>query len=80
MRKIIMFPLTGLLSLLVALGLVMTVGPQAQAAVANRMQIHEIYYNSPGSDTGGNSSLNHEWVQLHNRSGSPVNLASWDVA
>ena len=79
MRKIIVFPLTGMLSLIIALGLVMTVGSQAQAAAVYRMQIHEIYYNSPGPDYGGNSSLNHEWVQLHNRSGSSINLANWTL-
>jgi hypothetical protein len=43
------------------------------------MQIHEIYYNSPGPDYGGNASLNHEWVQLHNASGSWINLANWTL-
>jgi hypothetical protein len=33
----------------------------------------------PGPDYGGNSSLNHEWVQLHNRSGSSINLANWTL-
>ena len=52
---------------LVLLG-VLAVATPAQAA--SRMQIGEIWYNSPGSDRGGNSSLDHEWVQLHNTSGS----------
>jgi Lamin Tail Domain len=34
---------------------------------------------SPGPDHGGNSSLNHEWVQLHNRSGSTINLTNWTL-
>ena len=78
MRKIIMLPLTGILGFAMALGLIVSVGSPAQAAVY-RMQIHEIYYNSPGPDYGGNSSLNHEWVQLHNRSGSSINLANWTL-
>jgi hypothetical protein len=41
--------------------------------------IHEIFYNSPGSDTGSNASLNAEWVQLHNRSGHRVTLTHWTV-
>ena len=40
--------------------------PTAQAATSP-VVINEIYYNSPGRDTGTNTSLNAEWVQLHNR-------------
>jgi hypothetical protein len=78
MRKIITFWLSGTLCLVMSLGLVMAAGSQAQAAVY-RMQIHEIYYNSPGPDYGGNSSLNHEWVQLHNQSGSSIDLINWTL-
>jgi hypothetical protein len=73
MRKIIVYALTGMLGFVMALGLVLATGSQAQAAV-HRMQIHEIYYNSPGPDHGGNSSLNHEWVQLHN---NRVRRSTW---
>jgi len=78
MRKFVTFSFAGMLGLVMALGLVMVAGSQAQAAVY-RMQINEIYYNSPGPDYGGNSSLNHEWVQLRNRSGSWINLANWTL-
>src|ERR1700690_1500104 len=78
MRKFVTFPLVGLLGLVMALGLVTAAGAQAQAA-AYRMQIHEIYYNSPGPDYGGNASLNHEWVQLHNQSGSSIDLINWTL-
>ncbi|HYS36130.1 MAG TPA: lamin tail domain-containing protein [Pseudonocardiaceae bacterium] len=37
------------------------------ASAAYCVGIYRIYYNSPGSDTGSNSSLNAEWIQLHNR-------------
>jgi hypothetical protein len=77
-RKIIIYPFTVTLGLVMAVGLVMATGPSAQAAVY-RMQIHEIYYNSPGPDYGGNSSLNHEWVQLHNNSGSAISLPDWTL-
>jgi Lamin Tail Domain len=77
MRKIAVSVLTGALGLVIALGLAVTSGSPAQAA--NRMQIHEIYYNSPGSDSGSNSSLNHEWVQLHNTSGSRIKLTGWTL-
>ena len=61
---------------LVLLG-VLAVATPAQAA--SRMQIGEIWYNSPGKDTHTNSSLNHEWVQLHNTSGSRITLTGWTL-
>ena len=62
---------------MVLFGVVLTVATPAQAAA--RMQIGEIWYNSPGSDRGGNSSLNHEWVQLHNTSGSWITMTGWTL-
>jgi hypothetical protein len=41
--------------------------------------IREIFYNSPGSDSGSNASLNGEWVELHNRSSQPVHLTGWTL-
>jgi Lamin Tail Domain len=64
-----------LAGIVMALGLVvMSVSP---AQAANRMQIHKIYYNSPGKDTGSNTSLNAEWVELQNTSGSKISLKGW---
>lgn len=60
------------------LGAVMMLAPAAQAA-ASPVVIHEIYYNSPGKDTGSNWSLNHEWVQLHNRTSRTINLTHWTL-
>jgi Lamin Tail Domain len=52
----------------------------AAAAAARRpIVISEIFYNSPGSDRGGNRSLNAEWVKLHNRSGRAVSLTGWTL-
>src|SRR5215467_5760228 len=56
--------------------------PVAQAASAARaarspVVIREIYYNSPGPDYGSNSSLNHEWVKLHNRTNHAVTMTHW---
>src|SRR5580704_18506929 len=79
MRKIMMFPLTATIGLVMALGLVMAASAPAHAATVYRMQISEIWYNSPGPDYGGNSSLNHEWVQLHNQSGSSIDLINWTL-
>ena len=44
----------------------------AAPAMASRVVIKEIYYNSPGSDDGSNSSLNGEWIQLKNTSGDKI--------
>jgi len=77
MSKIVASGATAVLGFVMALGLALTSSSPAQAASA--IQIHEIYYNSPGSDTGSNSSLNGEWVQLHNISGSRISLTGWTV-
>ena len=69
--------LAALAGIVMALGLVMASGSPAQAAF--RIQISEIFYNSPGPDTGSNRSLNAEWVQLHNTSGSRITLTGWTV-
>ena len=76
MRRIVL-SVMAVVGLVMALGLAVRSTP-AQAA-AYRMQIHEIYYNSPGPDTGSNSSLDAEWVQLHNTSGSRISLAGWTL-
>jgi hypothetical protein len=79
MRKIMMFPLTAMIGLVMALGLVMAASAPAHAATVYRMQISEVWYNSPGPDRGENASLNQEWVLLHNTSGSSINLTHWTL-
>jgi hypothetical protein len=74
-----------LLPAVAATGLLFTGSAAAQpsipAAVAagHRIQIHEIFYNSPGPDTGSNASLNAEWVELHNTSGTKISLRNWTL-
>jgi hypothetical protein len=51
----------------------------APSATRSPVVIHEIFYNSPGRDTGSNGSLNAEWVQLYNRSGQRVTLTNWTL-
>ena len=58
-------------------GLVLAVQLPAQASA--RMQFGEIFYNSPGSDRGGATSLNQEWVQLHNTSGARITMTGWTL-
>ncbi len=60
------------------LGVTVILTPTAQAA-SSPVVINEIYYNSPGKDTGTNTSLNAEWVQLHNRTRGTVTLTHWTL-
>ena len=43
------------------------------------VRITAIYFDSPGSDTGGNSSLNAEWVRLKNITSSRRTLTGWTL-
>jgi hypothetical protein len=54
-----------------ALALVST----ASAAV----KIDRIYFDSPGSDTGSNSSLNAEWIRLRNTGSAARSLENWTI-
>lgn len=56
-------------------------GPQPVAPVeaASCISIYRIYYDSPGSDYGINSSLNSEWVQLRNSCSSGKSLTGWKI-
>lgn len=47
------------------------------AEAAGGVIIHHVWFDSPGSDTGSNTSLNGEWVQIKNTSGSAVSLQGW---
>lgn len=52
-------------------------GP-AQAATPPVM-ITKVYYNSPGSDTGSNSSLNGEYIRLTNTRKAVTNFKGYHV-
>jgi hypothetical protein len=51
------------------------IAPVASAAI----RISKIYYDSPGSDTGSNSSLNAEWIRLKNTGPRARSLTGWRV-
>lgn len=54
--------------------------PASPAAAASpRIEITKVYFDSPGSDTGSNSSLNAEWVRLTNRRSYGINLKGWTL-
>ncbi|MHC3473023.1 lamin tail domain-containing protein [Streptomyces sp. 7R007] len=47
------------------------------AEAAGGVVIYHVWFDSPGSDTGSNASLNAEWVQIKNTSGSAISLKGW---
>ncbi|MGP3967008.1 lamin tail domain-containing protein [Streptomyces sp. 6N223] len=52
----------------------------SQAQAAGSVHIETIYYNSPGSpDSGGNTSLNGEWVRIRNSRDVNVSLKGWTI-
>ncbi|MEQ7007208.1 lamin tail domain-containing protein [Actinopolymorpha sp. B17G11] len=52
-------------------------GPGHAATPA--VQITKVYYNSPGTDTRSNKSLNAEYVRLTNRRTSAIKLKGWTL-
>jgi len=69
---------TMVLGVTTMLGVATLLAPTAQAATSP-VVIHEIYYNSPGKDTGSKTSLNAEWVQLRNRTSRTITLTHWTL-
>src|SRR5512141_851054 len=51
---------------------------QAQAAPAT-VYIYKVYFDSPGSDTGSNSSLNAEYVVIRNGDNVSHSISGWTV-
>ncbi|MEU9012570.1 lamin tail domain-containing protein [Streptomyces sp. NPDC048479] len=47
------------------------------AQAAGSVHLYKVYYDSPGSDRGANSSLNAEYVQIRNTTGAAVSLKGW---
>ncbi|MDX3230658.1 lamin tail domain-containing protein [Streptomyces sp. ME19-01-6] len=50
-----------------------------QAQAAGSIHLYKVYYDSPGSDTRSNSSLNAEYVQIKNSTSSAVQLKGYTV-
>ena len=44
------------------------------------IRISRVQYDSPGSDQGGNHSLNAEWVRITNNAGRGKNLTGWTLS
>ncbi len=66
------------LSFVAAAVLVPLGGTSADAVPTVRFSYAQ--YDSPGSDTGGNTSLNAEWVRVRNFSTVTKDLSGWRVA
>ena len=52
--------------------------PAADAAVP-AIRITQIQYDSPGSDTGSNTSLNTEWVRITNTTSVNRSMTGWTL-
>ena len=55
------------------------VAVQAMPASAGCLGFRKIYYNSPGSDGGSNSSLNAEWIRVKNYCSYSRDLTDWTI-
>ena len=63
------------------LAMAVSLAPQlaGTADAASCVKIYRIYYDSPGSDLGSNSSLNGEWIQLKNICSTGKNLNGYKL-
>ncbi|KRV46626.1 hypothetical protein AQ490_12200 [Wenjunlia vitaminophila] len=51
----------------------------SQAQAAGSVHLYKVYYDSPGTDRGGNTSINGEYVQIRNTTTRGVSLRGWTV-
>jgi hypothetical protein len=63
------FLLAGAASILIA----------AQANAASTVYIYKVYFDSPGADTGSNSSLNAEYMVIKNGDNVSHSVSGWTV-
>jgi hypothetical protein len=73
MRKLVMAAAAVLATVLAA---VLVATP---AEAAGGIMIYRAYYNSPGSDTGTNASLNAEYILLKNTASTPKWTNGWTL-
>src|SRR3954453_3824531 len=53
--------------------------PDALGASSSGARITAIYFDSPGADGGGNTSLNGEWVRIKNYTSTRKTLTGWTL-
>lgn len=61
----------------VAVAIATSLGTISSAEAASPVRLTRAYYNSPGADSGSNSSLDHEWVRVHNFGDRSRTLTGW---
>ncbi|MFE4368991.1 lamin tail domain-containing protein [Streptomyces sp. NPDC056835] len=69
--------ITGAAALAAAAATLIVFPGQAQAA--GSVHLTKIWYDSPGTDTRSNTSLNGEWVQIKNTTSGSVSLKGWTL-
>jgi len=72
-------PANGMLANYSAQRAITIAGAAVTTPAAGSVQFTRIQYNSPGTDTGSNTSLNGEWVRLTNKTSKTINLKTWTV-
>lgn len=60
-------------------GLLAVSAPSANAATSPPVRFVKVYYDSPGTDSGSNASLNAEWIRIKNYSTVKKYLTGWTV-
>jgi hypothetical protein len=66
-------------ALVASIGASVSPGVAPAADAASCVYITKVYFDSPGSDTGSNTSLNAEWIRLKNRCTTNKSLSSWRI-
>jgi hypothetical protein len=72
-------PQTGSIALATALAAAGLALLPTQAQAAGSVHLAKIWYDSPGTDTRSNTSLNAEWVQITNSTTKSAGLKSWTL-
>jgi hypothetical protein len=68
-----------LTSAIIAAAVAILLLPASPASAAPTVQFSRAYYNSPGTDTRTNASLNAEYVALKNTTRASISLYRWTV-
>ena len=64
---------------LVPAGMSVSSAAAPRAVATGGVKIVQIYFDSPGSDTGSNASLDAEWVKVKNVTGSRRTITGWTL-
>ena len=67
------------LACVTALAAALVLTSHTSEAAAPTVAVAKVQYDSPGDDTGSNTSLNKEWVQLTNPTSKTKTLTGWTL-